>query len=728
MEASANSKGHVALSLTVDQSSDSDILFPERRIVLDANNKSVTIGRASKVSAKGFIAGLNNGWFDSPVMSRQHAQIVADMDQKRVTIKDLGSLHGTYVNGSNNSISSKDFRELVDGDRIRFGVPVVRGMDGFHPTTVTVGIHFSDGDTVGTNTFRVPDGSDDEGDTSGDSDTEFRRRNQQTPTVLGRSSGNSLDIIDLTGANGIRTVNVASAKEGVHGSSETREVIDLSSPAQSPIRIEDEDEVNPEFGNALGHNDLVGDMDSCIGGDLPSLSRFESTPRPDLPSDEEEPAPYSDGNSTDTDSDSDSYPASEGSVNDLSLGEDSEMLSDYDENMEVSESEIDYSSDDDDYSINSARDDDSQDPWSNLLQCHETTDYPEIEAIVGSLTASPVPEPDARPSESACRSATSVTIEGLLNEDEPESPVLEAVKEAQVAPPLEPPVRDASPPKSFYTAPSYSFSAETTAEALGARTGKVEFFAAREENKLALNAQKAANSRPPSSVHALCNNESPAEHKFSHSGENVANPHDESFGLSSVSEHPTKDSTVQQRVASPPPDAPPQRPTPAATPADVCDSGPGLCSRRTHVGISDIVNQQTPEPRKQKRKAEDISNTTTEEELWAAELGAPRDWELLTSSFASAPEVDMAEPASSFRQLSPPPSAPSEPDSTAPAEHSLSEKDHATATTAVSLPERPAKRARLMRIAERVGFAALGGVTAGAMIVGTLIYTAPTFT
>jgi hypothetical protein len=47
--------------------------------------------------------------------------------------------------------------------------------------------------------------------------------------------------------------------------------------------------------------------------------------------------------------------------------------------------------------------------------------------------------------------------------------------------------------------------------------------------------------------------------------------------------------------------------------------------------------------------------------------------------------------------------------------------------TTAAVPERPAKRARMMRVAERLGYAALGGVTAGAMIVGTLIYTAPTF-
>jgi len=40
---------------------------------------------------------------------------------------------------------------------------------------------------------------------------------------------------------------------------------------------------------------------------------------------------------------------------------------------------------------------------------------------------------------------------------------------------------------------------------------------------------------------------------------------------------------------------------------------------------------------------------------------------------------------------------------------------------------RAPKRRRLRKMAERLGYAALGGVTAGAMIVGTLIYTAPAF-
>lgn len=57
-------------------------------------------------------------------------------------IKDLGSLHGTYLNDDEDKIPSNESRELQDGDSIRFGVGVWRGSESFTPTTVKVGITF----------------------------------------------------------------------------------------------------------------------------------------------------------------------------------------------------------------------------------------------------------------------------------------------------------------------------------------------------------------------------------------------------------------------------------------------------------------------------------------------------------------------------------------------------------------------------------------------------------
>ena len=70
------------LSLSAVESSDSKLLYPERRITLSEGNKSISIGRASQVSSKGFVAGVNNAWFDSPVISRYHAEVSASMDSK----------------------------------------------------------------------------------------------------------------------------------------------------------------------------------------------------------------------------------------------------------------------------------------------------------------------------------------------------------------------------------------------------------------------------------------------------------------------------------------------------------------------------------------------------------------------------------------------------------------------------------------------------------------------
>ena len=58
------------------------IEIPHRSIRLDRTNNSVSLGRASKDHAKGFIATEENGWLDSPVMSREHAEIVADFDNQ----------------------------------------------------------------------------------------------------------------------------------------------------------------------------------------------------------------------------------------------------------------------------------------------------------------------------------------------------------------------------------------------------------------------------------------------------------------------------------------------------------------------------------------------------------------------------------------------------------------------------------------------------------------------
>jgi hypothetical protein len=267
--------------------------------------------------------------------------------------------------------------------------------------------------------------------------------------------------------------------------------------------------------------------------------------------------------------------------------------------------------------------------------------------------------------------------------------------------------------------------AATPAAALGAKTGKTEFFQAREQNKIILNAQKTAGTRPTSSVHALCNKDEP-----------VAEASTYRFGP--AAQHTETSSTLSR--------FPPilERTPPIAEEAEVLFSdtitapSPILTkemdasSRRTHVNISDIVDtqQHTPNQGKLKRKAEEISETTEEQELWAAKtVKAP-------SPAPPSPEPEKVEeepqqqPPQSTQQHAEPEFGPEpEPKPLEVVIQLLKEtrEEQAISVASSQVPERPLKRARMMRVAERLGYAALGGVTAGAMIVGTLIYTAPTF-
>jgi hypothetical protein len=127
-------------------------------------------------------------------------------------------------------------------------------------------------------------------------------------------------------------------------------------------------------------------------------------------------------------------------------------------------------------------------------------------------------------------------------------------------------------------------------------------------------------------------------------------------------------------------------------------------------GLEQIAGTETDGKgvdRKAKRKAEDISDTTDAEERWAGSVSK------------------MPSPGPSVDEMNTHPEPPAEvvQELIKPTDH-----DNGHPTTGDSqTQERPVKRARMMRVAERLGYAALGGVTAGAMIVGTLIYTAPTF-
>lgn len=76
----------VVIKLTADENIKD---LRKRTITLTQGNDTLQIGRASKVTTKGFVAASDNAWFDSPVMSRDHAEIIANIDEKVTPVPSL---------------------------------------------------------------------------------------------------------------------------------------------------------------------------------------------------------------------------------------------------------------------------------------------------------------------------------------------------------------------------------------------------------------------------------------------------------------------------------------------------------------------------------------------------------------------------------------------------------------------------------------------------------------
>ncbi|KAG8785684.1 hypothetical protein FRB91_000451 [Serendipita sp. 411] len=95
--------------------------FVPKHIIL-ADSRPVRVGRQTNAS---IVPGERNGYFDSKVLSRQHAEIWEE--DGRIWIKDTRSSNGTYLNGvrlSPEGVESVPF-ELTAGDQLEFGIDIV---------------------------------------------------------------------------------------------------------------------------------------------------------------------------------------------------------------------------------------------------------------------------------------------------------------------------------------------------------------------------------------------------------------------------------------------------------------------------------------------------------------------------------------------------------------------------------------------------------------------------
>jgi hypothetical protein len=86
------------------------------------NGQRVKIGRQTNTKT---IPGERNGYFDSKVLSRQHAEIWEDSG--KIYIKDVKSSNGTFINGerlSPEGVESDPF-ELKNDDIVEFGIDII---------------------------------------------------------------------------------------------------------------------------------------------------------------------------------------------------------------------------------------------------------------------------------------------------------------------------------------------------------------------------------------------------------------------------------------------------------------------------------------------------------------------------------------------------------------------------------------------------------------------------
>ncbi|PBP19493.1 FHA domain protein [Diplocarpon rosae] len=192
-----------------------------RTIAFSREKYCVPVGRASKSATKGIVGAVGNAWFDSPVMSRNHAEMELNLEDmacwdlsldralltftQKLTIKDIGSMHGTFLNGI--ELTKNVPMAVSKGDILVFGTEVRRGSETFPACRFRVDRKILPFKT--SSTFAFPESSDIEDETensdrSSNAHIEGRRNQYSSEDGVSidapsQKSSQVLDPIDLTG-------------------------------------------------------------------------------------------------------------------------------------------------------------------------------------------------------------------------------------------------------------------------------------------------------------------------------------------------------------------------------------------------------------------------------------------------------------------------------------------------------------------------------------------------
>ncbi|PYH95311.1 hypothetical protein BO71DRAFT_398096 [Aspergillus ellipticus CBS 707.79] len=211
---------------------------PYRSLKFTSGKTYANIGRASKRESKNLVPAAHNGLFDSRVMSRNHARIWANLDEKLLYIRDGGSMHGTWVNEK--KIPTDEDIVIKHGDVVTFGSTVVRGTDTFPPLKVRCEIEWpipAPRPVLATNTFCVPE----------DDESEVKQDALPASCVAESVSENDNSIS--------------------YSDSDDHSVMEVSSPLTSPPKKDD-----PEKAQRIACLDLTA------GDDLPNPNGSQESP------------------------------------------------------------------------------------------------------------------------------------------------------------------------------------------------------------------------------------------------------------------------------------------------------------------------------------------------------------------------------------------------------------------------------------------------------------------
>ncbi|KAI0836725.1 hypothetical protein F5Y06DRAFT_101694 [Hypoxylon sp. FL0890] len=494
--------------------------FPKRQFILSYQTPSIRIGRASKATTKGFVASIDNAWFDSPVMSRQHAELVLDCEStpKAVYIQDIGSLHGTFhtpydgIRKESRLEQRKPVR-LSNGDSLRFGTDIFRGSETFPPCFVDFYMIGQEQEPHNQPTpivhqpanrvFTIPDDDlddDDEDDSDSDSDSVIETA-MPSSRKLDNQSGPSIDLTqdEADEADGHMYPSNPAPHKNVNS-----DVIDLTSepgensdPEPTAIRrrhsadsLSTTVRVLPTFVSAFG----------AYPSNLPTGTGHSQKPmdfetEPDRSSDhnlhlhrQDEELSSDDLRLTDSDNDSiitrDSFDSTSDSFH---AGDDPEEEQREDEEHESSTSGIsDYRGRfriwvDEDESLDDL-------PYSDDASSSSNEDS--LNLLSNSSSPAPESSPYSSPNAPVAKEAISdgASIKALADSSDSKRPFVTpflftaaAENDGEVAHPREPSPSDAA---MFKSRPMLDRTpSDSRAQALGEKSGKFEFFAARESNR-----------------------------------------------------------------------------------------------------------------------------------------------------------------------------------------------------------------------------------------------------